>query len=82
MKFFVSALILLGLISSAEARQRHTTKTSGLDAMCNITMPCIAPMTNVAEAQRVARGKYVAREVGIGGVAPASLRDVLRRFQR
>ena len=50
MKYLISALILLGLLSSAEARQ----KPSGLHPMCNITMPCVAPMSasDVAETQR------------------------------
>jgi hypothetical protein len=70
MKYLVSALILLGLVSSAEARHRHPA--SGLHPMCNITMPCEIPATVAAvrETQRVARGKYVARQMGFGGVAP------------
>jgi hypothetical protein len=69
MKYLVSALILLGLVSSSEARQRHP---SGLHPMCNITMPCEIPATVAAvrETQRVARGRYVARQMGFGGVAP------------
>jgi hypothetical protein len=71
MKYLVSALILLGLVSSAEAKSRHHA-ASGLHPMCNITMPCEIPATVAAvrETQRVARGKYVARQMGFGGVAP------------
>jgi hypothetical protein len=70
MKYLVSALILLGLVSSSEARHRHPS--SGLHPMCNITMPCESPATVAAvrETQRVARGRYVARQMGFGGVAP------------
>ena len=70
----VFACLFLAL--PAQARQRHAA--SGLHPMCNITMPCVGPMSaaDVAETQRVARGKYVARAVGIGGVAPKPRRAV------
>jgi len=71
MKYLVLTAIFLGLFSSGvEARQRHVS--TGLHPMCNILWPCIAPTSPsaVRENQRVARGKYVARELGIGGVAP------------
>jgi len=68
MKYLVSALIILGLFSSAQARQM----SPGLHPMCNVTMPCEIPVAAsvLREAQRVARGKYVARSMGIGGVTP------------
>ena len=60
----------LFLAFPAQARQRHAA--TGLHSMCNITMPCetSASVAVVRETQRVARGKYVARSLGIGGVAP------------
>jgi len=77
MKYLILAAIFLGLFSNGvEARQRHIS--TGLHPMCNILWPCVAPMSpsTVRENQRVARGKYVAREFGIGGVVPK--RHVLR----
>lgn len=71
LRITAACLLFLAAATAAEARQRRVTPT-GLHPMCNITMPCIVPMSSsqIAETQRVARGKYVAREVGIGGVAP------------
>lgn len=64
MKHLIPALILLGLCCSpVEARQRHA---SVLDPMCNITMPCELPYASGPRAVREARGRYVARQMGIG----------------
>lgn len=43
-----------------------------LHPRCNIDWPCIAPMSvaTVKERQRVARGGYIARQLGWGGVNP------------
>lgn len=71
MKVFILATIFFGLLSTqAEARHRHVQ--TGLDPACNVTMPCQIPMSVAAvrENERVARGKYVAHQIGIGGVAP------------
>lgn len=70
MKYLVLAAVFACLwTTQAEARHRHAT---GLDPSCNVTMPCQLPMSAAAvrESERVARGKYVARQIGIGGVAP------------
>lgn len=52
------------LLSPAEARQRHT---SGLDPMCNITMPCVTPYASSPQKVRDTRGRYIGHEMGIGG---------------
>lgn len=58
---------LVALSSNAEARVRH--KPTGLHPECNVTMPCIAPMSaaTVKERQRVARGAYIGNQIGLGG---------------
>jgi hypothetical protein len=73
MKYLVATLLFIGLFSPAQARHLHTVK---LDPMCNITMPCELPVSvsAVRESQRVARGKYVARQVGFGGVTAKRIR--------
>lgn len=67
---FAGAVLCASLLTVAHADARQ--RAAGLHPDCNITMPCQAPMdaVTVKEAQRVARGKYVARQMGIGGVAP------------
>jgi hypothetical protein len=74
MKYLVATLLFIGLFSPAQARHLHTVK---LDPMCNITMPCELPVSvsAVRESQRVARGKYVARQVGFGGVTKSRARS-------
>ncbi len=68
------ALACAFFISPAEARQRH--HATGMHESCNILWPCQAPISAAAvrENQRVARGEYVARQMGIGGVAPRRVR--------
>jgi len=75
-------LACLFLALPAQARQRHAA--ARMDPSCNITMPCIAPMSDadVVESARVARGKYIARVVGIGGVAPKPRRAMEPRTER
>lgn len=71
LRITAAALIFLVFVSGAEARQRHHRAT-GLDPSCNVTMPCASFMSaaDVAESQRVARGKHIVHEMGIGGVVP------------
>lgn len=57
-------LLCLFFVVPAEARQHH--RGTGLDPMCNITMPCELPYTSTVRQARETRGKYVAREMGIG----------------
>lgn len=66
----LAAIAVLCLLSSAEGRERQ--RVAGLDPMCNITMPCVAPYASSPQKVRETRGLYVARQIGIGGprVAP------------
>lgn len=82
MKTILLATSVLAIAcNAAEARHRHVVHI-GYDPMCNITMPCTVPssIAVVREEQRVARGKYVARQLGIGGVAP-NVRSFKRRVE-
>jgi hypothetical protein len=63
---------VLFLIAPAEARQRHAA--TGLHPMCNITMPCEMPYASTLRQARVARGKYVARQMGFGAPRHSSQR--------
>jgi hypothetical protein len=56
--------LLCALTINAEARQRH--KATGMHPDCNVTMPCVAPSASTPEQVRVARGRYVARQLGFG----------------
>jgi hypothetical protein len=60
----LAVLALVALASNAEARQRH--KAAGLHPDCNVTMPCVAPYASTPAQARVTRGRYVARQMGIG----------------
>lgn len=76
------ALVCAFVISPAEARQRHVS--TGLHPMCNITMPCEIPWASSIQKVRETRGKYVARQLGIG--APRTTvkpkKEVMPRTQR
>lgn len=67
----VAALALVCVASNAEARQRHK---SGLHPECFISMPCIAPYASTPDQVRVARGRYVARQVGFGAAIEKPVR--------
>ncbi len=56
--------LLCALTIAADARPRQRT---GLHPECNVTMPCVAPSASTPEQVRVARGRYIARQLGIGG---------------
>ena len=81
MKAFILATIFFGLLST-QAEARHHIRSTGLDPSCNVTMPCQMPMSAAAvrESERVARGGYVANQIGIGGVAPR--RQVAHRHRK
>jgi hypothetical protein len=64
MKYLICVLIMLGLISPAQARHRHAVPA--WDPMCNITMPCQLPYASSPAQVRETRGRYVAREMGFG----------------
>lgn len=66
--FMLIALCLA--FTSAEAKQRHHASTTSLHSSCNILWPCQASVSEVTvrESQRVARGRYVAQQMGIGAV--------------
>lgn len=55
---------LIALSSNAEARQRH--KQTGLHPRCNIDWPCAPVTASTPDQIRVARGRYVARQMGFG----------------
>lgn len=61
----LAAIAVLCLLSSAEGRQRQ--RVTGLDPMCNITMPCVTPYASSPQKVRETRGRYIGREMGIGG---------------
>jgi hypothetical protein len=60
---FAACAVLCAFTIAADARPRQR---AGLHPECNITMPCAAPSESTAEQRRVARGRYIARELGIG----------------
>lgn len=64
-----AAALLCAFAFPAEARKLHA---SGLDPMCNVTMPCIPPTASTPAQVRETRGKYISREMGFG--APATPR--------
>lgn len=67
-----ACLCALFFIGSAEARHSHRS-ASAVHPLCNVAFPCdlsYGPPKAVREASRVARGRYVARQIGIGGVSP------------
>jgi hypothetical protein len=66
----LACAFLCALTINAEARVRH--KPTGMHPDCNRLWPCESPMSvaTVKERQRVARGGYIARQLGIGGVNP------------
>ncbi|MDB5584816.1 MAG: hypothetical protein JWR80_9992 [Bradyrhizobium sp.] len=63
-RLFLAALCVVCFSVNAEARQRH--KATGMHPMCNITMPCVPPYASTPDQVRVTRGRYVARQMGIG----------------
>lgn len=60
----LTVLALVALASNAEARERH--KPAAMHERCNIDWPCIAPYASTPDQVRVARGRYIAREMGFG----------------
>lgn len=82
----ILAMFFVVLFSAnAEARQR---KSNGLHPECNVTMPCVLPYSSTPDQVRVARGRYVARQMGFGSaierpvrkarVAKADYRQVIK----
>lgn len=71
-RILLAALALVCVALPAEAR--HSARASAHSPECNVTMPCdfsySAPSVRREEA-RVARGRYVARQMGIGAARPA-----------
>lgn len=59
----LAILALVAFTSNAEARPRLK---NGLHPECFISMPCIAPYASTPDQVRVARGRYIAREMGFG----------------
>ena len=83
---FISAMLCI-VASSAEARGRHHAHHAArviLDPSCNVTMPCLPfeSASTVRESQRVARGKYVANQLGFGGVADKRVAPRRHAFKR
>lgn len=66
MKAILVVIAILTLASSAEARQRHAP---AMHENCNKPgfFPCQAPSESSPQARRETRGKYIARQIGIGG---------------
>lgn len=63
---------LIALSSNAEARQRH--KQEGYHPRCNIDWPCATPSASTADQVRVARGRYIARQMGFGAAIEKPVR--------
>lgn len=76
-----AAIMLAAVISNAEARQRHKPAT-GLHPECFISMPCIAPYASTPDQVRIARGRYVARQVGFGAAIEKPVRKPRASQQR
>lgn len=72
-RFLLAAMTLVALSSNAEARQRLK---SGLHPECFISMPCIAPYASTPDQVRVARGRYIARQVGFGAAIEKPVKQV------
>lgn len=67
----LAALCVVLFAGNAEARQQHK---SGLHPECNITMPCTAPYASTQDQVRVARGRYIARQMGFGAAIEKPVR--------
>lgn len=57
--------------NNADARQRHRAPAPGAPCVETVMRPCYAATlpADMKEAQRVARGQYIADQLGFGGVA-------------
>lgn len=60
---FLIVFIAVTWASAVDAAPRR----GAMHAECNVTMPCIAPYASTAEEARITRGRYIARQLGIGG---------------
>lgn len=70
MRLLFVFLAMLAISLPAQARQR----TQVLDPSCNVLWPCVVPYASSPQKVSETRGRYVARQIGIGGprVAPIS----------
>lgn len=58
-------------VTNADARQRHRAPSGAAPCVETVMRPCYGATSpaDMREAQRVARGQYIADQLGIGGVA-------------
>lgn len=75
-RIILAVAIVCAFATNAEARQRHK---SGLHPECNVTMPCVAPSASTPDQVRVARGRYIARQMGFGAAIEKPVRKAATR---
>ena len=64
----IIALAMLALISPAEARRHHHAhRVIHYDPGCNVIFPCDFSVASTPVQVRETRGRYIARQMGIGG---------------
>lgn len=80
MKYFALVLISLGLIYPAEARQRQ--HAVALANGCNVLWPCEIPYASSVQKTRETRGKYIARQLGIGAPRIQPRKEAMPHTQR
>lgn len=71
----LACAVLCALSIAAEAGPRPR---AGLHPQCNITMPCEMPYASSPQGLKRIRGKYIARQIGIGGPRASARRDSSR----
>lgn len=65
--------LLCAFTINADAKLRHQASVPAIAKECNVIMPCdlsYGSPAQLKETVRVTRGKYIARQVGLGSVAP------------
>lgn len=67
----LAALCVAFFSVNAEARQRHKTT---LHPRCNIDWPCAPVTASTPDQDRVARGRYIARQMGFGSAIERPVR--------
>ncbi len=63
---FLATLVIVLLTTGVQARASKARATA-MHPDCNRLWPCIAPYASTPEQVRVTRGRYIARQIGIGG---------------